>query len=131
MTVGLSLSNCLHDLLEGRVLFDDIVIVSGTAFITPEHAYAQYGSTYWRHHQERNVMAMLTKLWPRLVQPKLLLHDMGYSHFGGRPLWMSVPHTEDVAGEVQNRWSEDLRYPLTDDQKRILNQAIKKAAEQS
>jgi hypothetical protein len=73
--IGLSLSGCIKDILEGKEAPD--YIVAGTRFRTPEEAYGTtigdgYGLTYWDRWPKEEVLNCLHKYWDLIVQPRLM-----------------------------------------------------------
>ena len=73
--IGLSLSMCIQDLVEGRLGNDVIVhaIVAGTAFNPDnlfEEAYAHYSKGYWNNHSKEAYKAAFDVI-PVIIQPRL------------------------------------------------------------
>jgi hypothetical protein len=68
--IGLSLSFCIGDILEGKVKPDEIIaIISSTNFSSPEEAIKNY-STYWNGYDEGEVKNILNTMWPLVFQPR-------------------------------------------------------------
>lgn len=89
--VGVSLSVCVGDLLRGDRVWSfrqRLVLVTCTAFSSPEEAYAKYSESYWRGYPKETVMALLKRIWPHVVQPRLL--NDSYEHFAGRESWFTT-----------------------------------------
>ena len=69
---GLSLSFCIKAILAGDVQEDEVTaIVGATKLPTPEAAVEAYHPTYWRHWDREEVLALVTRMWPKIKQPRL------------------------------------------------------------
>lgn len=69
--IGLSLSLCIRDVLEGLVTEDEIVcILTATLFDGLDEAIEYYGESYWGSYSEEEVREVLGNLWPRILQPR-------------------------------------------------------------
>lgn len=73
--IGLSLSMCIKDLVEGKLGNDVIVhaIIAGTAFNPDnlfEEAYAHYSNGYWDGHSKEAYRAAFNVI-PVIIQPRL------------------------------------------------------------
>lgn len=88
--VGLSLSFCIRDILQGKTDVDEIsAIVTSTKFATIESAFAHYYESYWAEYAEENkCMRVLKKVWPLVFQPRLNFeftdhagHMLTYGHW--------------------------------------------------
>jgi hypothetical protein len=94
MHIGLSLSFCVRDILDGVVLIDTVhAIVSNTAF-SPEgfatEALESYYNPYWnKSHSPSHVLEVLEQLKDRVVQPKHFLPDPGHTVCRGH--WLVLP----------------------------------------
>ena len=89
--VGVSLSFCIRSLLKWTQVWTEgqkIVLVTCTAMPSPEEAYVHYGKTYWRGYSKETVMALLKRIWPYVVQPRLL--NNRYEHFAGGDSWFTT-----------------------------------------
>jgi len=72
MKIGLSLSMCVKDILEGNVALEDVSkIITGTAFPTMEEAIKQYSLLIWYRYPQKDVLRVVTALWPVVYQPRL------------------------------------------------------------
>lgn len=72
MKIGLSLSMCVKDILEGNVALEDVSkIITGTAFLTMEEAIKQYSLLIWYRYPQQDVVRVVTALWPVVYQPRL------------------------------------------------------------
>lgn len=88
--IGLSLSLCVIDIIEGKVNADDVIcIVTSTAFSSPEEAVKAYGG-YWESEQttKEAVLDMLQKLWPIVFQPRMIYGGRGHMISAG--YWYNV-----------------------------------------
>ena len=90
--IGLSLSFCVKDILDGKKKLDDVLcIVSNTAFDPAretEKLLDVYCRTYWKEKrtEAREILSHLL-VSRRLIQPRLI--DPDYSHRPD-PIWIEV-----------------------------------------
>lgn len=73
--IGLSLSGCIQDLVEGKLGNDVIVhaIIAGTAFSPDnlfEEAFEHYSKGYWNKHDKMAYKAAFDII-PVIIQPRL------------------------------------------------------------
>ena len=72
MLYGLSLSLCVREILAGEASEESVTaIIGATKFDSPESAVKHYSGLYWREYDQEEVMALVTRLWPKVVQPRL------------------------------------------------------------
>jgi hypothetical protein len=72
MKIGLSLSMCVKDILEGNVALEDVSkIITGTKFSTMEDAIKEYSKLIWYRYPQQDVVRVVTALWPVVYQPRL------------------------------------------------------------
>lgn len=86
--VGNSFSFCVGSLLRGEQVWPEgqkLVLVTSTCLSSPEEAYKTHSQYYWRGFSKKTVMALLKRLWPHVVQPRL--YHLPYSHFAGGSNW--------------------------------------------
>ena len=93
MKIGLSLSLCVKDIIEGRVALSDVtVIVSNTAFPDDDagwaHMFTYHRKGYWYNNPDtaRSVLAYL-RANGMLIQPRL--DNPHYGH-KSNPHWIDV-----------------------------------------
>lgn len=115
--VGFSLSLCVGDLLSGRQAWPEgqrIVLVACTKFPNPEAAYAKYGPSYWMGYSKEVVMALLERLWPYVVQPRLINND--YDHFAGGGAWFTTAtlNPREITNTISVRDEESGRVSMLD-----------------
>jgi hypothetical protein len=59
------------DILAGLVDLTNVAaIIASTYFQTPEEALEHYYEAYWREFPKEQVMELLEKVWPRLIQSR-------------------------------------------------------------
>jgi hypothetical protein len=69
--LGLSLSFCVRDILEGKVSIDDVeCIISCTRFENASQAFDFYINDYWSKYPKETVNAVLMEVWPLVFQPR-------------------------------------------------------------
>lgn len=92
MLVGLSLSFCVKDIIEGKVKEDEVLfIVSGTSFEDDVHfreGMERYASYYWSMSPQEGI-DIATRLWKaeKIHQPRV--DNSRDSLFTAMPLWHS------------------------------------------
>lgn len=70
--IGLSLSPCVKDILDGKVPMKKVSkIIASTAFPTMEEAINFYYPIAWKEHPKEEVIRVMTILWPIVYQPRL------------------------------------------------------------
>lgn len=70
--IGLSLSLCMGDILDGKVDVNDIAcIVTSTAFKSVDEAVEVYYDSYWNTVPKVQVAYLLRGIWPIIAQPRL------------------------------------------------------------
>lgn len=134
--VGVSLSFCVGDLLRGDRVWSfrqRLVLVTCTALSSPEEAYAKYGKSYWRGYPKETVMALLKRIWPHVVQPRLL--NDRYEHFAGRGSWFTtqtlnpreitntIMERDESAGRISILEHDEILVPLQAELLRVLTQS--------
>ena len=74
--VGLSLSFCIKNILDGDVKIEDVFcIVTNTGFSSIDGVIENYCKDYWRDYPKDKVKELLEKLWPIIYQPRLVEED--------------------------------------------------------
>lgn len=101
MKIGLSLSLCVRDILDGAVNLDDVaVIITSTAVrktLDWDWVINQYQQTYWlRHHPEkaRELVCLLLER-DKILQPRLT-HNKRPLYTGTN--WIDIPMVNDLGG---------------------------------
>ena len=73
--IGLSLSGCVRDILEGSVKIDDVAkIISATAFFTDDdwqEGLDTYCKTYWKKFTLVRIIEVMADVRDRIEQPRL------------------------------------------------------------
>jgi hypothetical protein len=96
--IGLSLSLCAKDILEGKVNFEDVgEFVLGTKIDNAgsnEEVFQQYATTYWRDFPPRDSYKLMQKILKGASQPKL---DGARSMCIGNGQWLEVDIPEVFA----------------------------------
>ena len=78
--IGLSMSFCIRDILDGKVKIEDVVcIVANTAFSSIELLIENYSVDYWHAYAKDDIQALLEKLWPTIYQPRMVYPDSMFS----------------------------------------------------
>lgn len=89
--IGLSLSNCLRDIAQGRINLDEVsAIVSSTAFISVQECLDEYYYKYWYSLDKILIAKTLNEVWPFVCQPRL---QVGAANHRGHPAvyhWINV-----------------------------------------
>jgi hypothetical protein len=92
--VGLSVSFCIRDIVEGDVAEDDVkFIVAGTRIRNTEEyesVVESYSEYYWKEHVEE-ARAVFKRLWDagKIIQPRLL--DLPAPNIAGGTWLVSAP----------------------------------------
>lgn len=87
--IGLSLSFCMSDILEGRISIEEIAaIVSSTKFNTIEEAVDYYQPTYWYKFNKKTCQETLESIWDLLFQPRFSFPSSG--HMVGHGFWLNT-----------------------------------------
>lgn len=75
--IGLSLSNCVADILAGKVNIEDVAFIIAGTMITDEkslyHVVDVYGESYWRVFSYSSIMDTIKTLFfsGRFFQPRI------------------------------------------------------------
>jgi hypothetical protein len=102
MTVGLSLSFCVGDILRKKYLASEVDhIVSNTRFASIKEAFDYYCESYWYDFSENDVLAVLMEIWPKLIQPRL--ENPRYSHNVAQGHWIEAADLADAIRIVSAR----------------------------
>lgn len=87
--IGLSLSFCMLDILEGRISIEEIAgIITSTKFDTLEQAVDMYQSTYWKKFSKEYCTETLESVWSLIFQPRLNVLTSG--HMVGHGFWLNT-----------------------------------------
>ena len=76
--IGLSLSNCVKDILDGKIEIDNVAfIISGTHIIDRESMLAVvdiYHESYWKYHRLPEIINVIETLFfsGRFIQPRIV-----------------------------------------------------------
>lgn len=102
--IGLSLSNCVKDILEGKVDWGDVLFVISGTMIIGEETFKKvidlYSNSYWRDFSEDKIEECVTRLFLQgIVQPRL---------FGLEPPNISEGHWIEVSDYKINKFIEYL-----------------------
>ena len=107
MLIGFSLSNCIRDIIEGRVELDDVeYIITGTKIETDlqlEETFDCYTQHHWQHNPRKATM-IFALLWRsgRIFQPRVLGGNAPFT-FAGHWMQGEVTHVSDIVREVRVR----------------------------
>ncbi|MDD5059466.1 MAG: hypothetical protein WC516_10005 [Patescibacteria group bacterium] len=75
MKIGLSISMCVKDILNGEVNIEDVYcIIAGTMIQDQKNWFVlvdQYGDSYWKKFSKEDIWATLEQLIPIIYQPRL------------------------------------------------------------
>ena len=75
MKIGLSLSNCVRDLLDGKINIEDVqCIIAGTCIKDGNwnDLVKIYSESYWYKYMEKDIWAVMEQLIPIIYQPRLV-----------------------------------------------------------
>lgn len=81
MYIGLSLSNCVADILAGKVNIEDVAFIVAGTLIKDEksfnHVVDSYGESYWREFSYSSIMDTMKTLFfsGRFFQPRIMNAD--------------------------------------------------------
>lgn len=81
MYIGLSLSNCVKDILKGKIATTDIAFIICGTLITDRNSLFQviniYGESYWKGHSLGEIFDVLTHLYltGKIFQPRAIRID--------------------------------------------------------
>lgn len=76
--IGLSLSNCVKDILDGKIRLADVMFIITGTYINSKmnmmHVVDIYRSTYWKNYSTFQVMEIIEALCfsGKIIQPRLL-----------------------------------------------------------
>jgi hypothetical protein len=102
MTVGLSLSYCVGDILRKEYLASDVnYIISCTRFNSIKEAFDYYYERYWYDFSKNDVLAVLIEIWPKLIQPRL--QDPAYVHNIAQGHWIEAVDLADAKRIIAER----------------------------
>jgi len=95
MKIGLSVSMCIRDILNGEINIEDVsCIIAGTMIQNSQGWFAlvdQYSDSYWKKFSREAVWATLEQLIPIIYQPRLA---------GKQGPNISKGHWIDLSGEI-------------------------------
>jgi len=73
--IGLSVSHCIKDILNGKVQVENVEKIIGSTRCTWEedwdYIFERYYISYWGKHTRQECLNLLNKLRPIIEQPKL------------------------------------------------------------
>ena len=93
MKIGLSLSNCVLDILSSEVRLSSVTaIVANTRYERASDAYDDYKTIQWRDYERYHVQDVLSLVWPKLIQPRLTGGPLErWCHYTGKDgFWMEA-----------------------------------------
>ena len=90
--IGLSLSLCLKDILNGKIEVSEVsCIVTNTAFDTYLQAFNHYYSNYWASYDEAVAFKTLLEVWPLVCQPRRQVGMAKHSgHYVNKGWWIDT-----------------------------------------
>jgi hypothetical protein len=106
MKIGLSLSNCVLDILSGEVGENSFTAIIGNSmFETPEQAIESYSTTYWRDFSYGKVESVVQRIWPKVIQFRLLggPFQKWTHHTGSDDPWIEVYSWPDLFSILDDR----------------------------
>ena len=89
--IGLSLSLCIRDILDGKVDVNAVAcIVTSTAFKSVGEAVEVYYNPYWNTVPKVQVEDLLRGIWHIIAQPRLYNPVMHRGHMIGHGHWVDT-----------------------------------------
>ena len=94
MKIGLSFSQCVKEVLEGKVPVSEVLaIVAGTKMETEaqwESVIERYSNSYWRYFSDPMIKSVVDTLRPRIIQSRM--YDMWPPAWPGREdgCWINI-----------------------------------------
>ncbi len=87
--IGMSLSFCVKDILNGKIRIEDISgIISSTKVESCEKAFEYYASYWGKFASKETCMETLKKVWPLVFQPRLNNNHEG--HYITHGYWLDT-----------------------------------------
>lgn len=102
--IGLSLSNCVKDILDDKINIEDVIMIITNTRITSRenliNVMGTYMQSYWKDHHLVKVLNVIETLFfsGKILQPRVLRLD-GCPHLPGN-YWVST--TTDVVDNFLN-----------------------------
>jgi hypothetical protein len=72
MYIGNSLSMCVKDILQGKMEVGSVAcIIAASRFPDMDTAIKHYSKSYWKDFNYGEILAVMRKIWPRTIQPRM------------------------------------------------------------
>jgi hypothetical protein len=113
MKVGISFSECIRDIVIGKVLFDDVMVICArTNFSVDQLAnwisvWDWYKTGTWAGLDEQQTKNVAISLWKtgKIHQPRMFKNDVTWGL--GRPIWRDLvvpPGEMEFNTELKTAW---------------------------